>query len=250
MKLSKFQIIVLLLVVWFYTNSRGGGLIPTPFVPQLEAADLEAKVLAAMVVLADDHKPAPALPTVAKEVVPETPKPIEDEVLPEQTSIEEAELFPGRYPRAIILTNTVSCPPCRDYDRTTVNIFRTKTWQDSGWSIGSEATNVIEIVDLSKEEDKFYDYFEKLSSVRKDISPSTPTTVFINVDGSVKDVRIGKILHNEFVKLAKPEAAKASSLDVMSHKEMVKLHNEFHGGGNWKWPGDLKSHLATTHGVK
>lgn len=242
MKLSKFQIIVLLLLVWFYTNSKGGGLIPTPFVPQLEGADLEAKVLAAMIVIADDHKPK-VLPTVVKDA------PIE-EVLPEQSAVDEVELFPGRYPRAIVLTNTVSCPPCKDYDRTTINIFRTKTWQDSGWSIGSEATNVIEIVDLSKEEDKFYDYFEKLSNVRKDISPSTPTTVFINADGSVKDVRIGKILHNEFVKLAKPEAAKTSSLDAMSHKEMVKLHNEFHGGGNWKWPGDLKSHLATTHGVK
>jgi hypothetical protein len=245
MKLSKFQIIVLLLVVWFYTNSRGGGLIPTPFVPQLEAADLEAKVLAAMVVLADDHKPAPVLPTVVKEAAP-----IEDEVLPEQTSIEEAELFPGRYPRAIVLTNSISCPPCTDYDRSTISIFRTKTWQDNGWSVGSEAANMVEIVDLTKEEDKFYDYFDKLSSVRKDISPSTPTTIFINMDGTVRDIRIGKISHSEFVKLAKPEVVKASSLDGMSHKEMVKLHNEFHGGGNWKWPGDLKSHLATRHGVK
>ena len=101
-----------------------------------------------------------------------------------------------------------------------------------------------------KEEDKFYDYFDKLSTVRKDISPSTPTTVFINMDGTVKDVKIGKISHNEFVKLAKPSLAATSSLDTMSHKEMVKLHNEFHGGGNWKWPGNLKTHLATMHGVK
>ena len=153
MKLSKFQIIALLLLVWLYTNSKGGGLIPTPFVPQLEGADLEAKVLAAMIVIADDHKPK-VLPTVVKDV------PVEEEVLPEQSAIDEAELFPGRYPRAIVLTNMVSCPPCIDYDRTTINIFRTKTWQDNGWTIGSESTNVIEIVDLSKEDVKVYDYFE------------------------------------------------------------------------------------------
>lgn len=35
----------------------------------------------------------------------------------------------------------------------------------------------------------------------------------------------------------------------MSHSEMVALHNRLHGGGSWTWPGDLASHLQTTHGV-
>ncbi len=35
----------------------------------------------------------------------------------------------------------------------------------------------------------------------------------------------------------------------MSHNEMVALHNQLHGGGSWTWPGDLATHLATTHGL-
>lgn len=36
---------------------------------------------------------------------------------------------------------------------------------------------------------------------------------------------------------------------AMSHGEMVALHNRLHGGGSWTWPGDLATHLRTTHGV-
>jgi hypothetical protein len=36
----------------------------------------------------------------------------------------------------------------------------------------------------------------------------------------------------------------------MSHSDMVALHNQLHGGrGQWTWPGDLATHLATVHGV-
>jgi hypothetical protein len=35
----------------------------------------------------------------------------------------------------------------------------------------------------------------------------------------------------------------------LSHSEMKALHDQLHGGGSWTWPGDLATHLATTHGV-
>lgn len=249
MKITKLQIVILLLVFWAYTRG-GGSILPLPkpdYIADLRDEDLDSKVLAAMFVLADDHKPTAPIIEVAKE----TPKAIEEtQELPPQSDIKESELFPGRYPRSIILTDTINCGPCREYDRTTVNIFRTKSWQDGGWTVGAESDKVIEIVDLSKEEDKFYDYFDKLSIIRKDISPSTPTTVFINADGTVKDIKIGRISHSEFVKLAKSEIASGVTLDNMSHSEMKELHNKLHGGGSWTWPGNLKTHLATFHGVK
>lgn len=258
MRLSKFQIIILLLIFWAYTQNAGSILpLPKPnYTPDLQDEDLEAKVLAAMIVIADDHKIKESITATiipAKEIPQDQPKATIEEVEvepPTQSDPKEVELFPGRYPRAIILTDTVNCGPCRDYERNTVNVFRTKTWQDNGWTIGSSSDNVIEIVDLPKEESKFYEYFDKLTALDKNISPSTPTTVFINMDGTVKDIKIGKIPHSDFVKLAKPEVAKASTLDTMSHNEMKKLHNELHGGGSWTWPGNLKTHLATHHGVK
>jgi len=36
---------------------------------------------------------------------------------------------------------------------------------------------------------------------------------------------------------------------VVSHGDLVSIHNSLHGGGNWTWPGDLASHLRATHGV-
>lgn len=36
---------------------------------------------------------------------------------------------------------------------------------------------------------------------------------------------------------------------VMAQQDLVSLHNQLHGGGNWTWPGDLATHLRTTHGV-
>ena len=36
----------------------------------------------------------------------------------------------------------------------------------------------------------------------------------------------------------------------MSHQDMVRLHNQLHGGGSWTWPGDLQTHLWTTHGLR
>ena len=34
-----------------------------------------------------------------------------------------------------------------------------------------------------------------------------------------------------------------------SRSEMKALHDRLHGGGSWTWPGDLKTHLETVHGV-
>jgi hypothetical protein len=36
---------------------------------------------------------------------------------------------------------------------------------------------------------------------------------------------------------------------VASHSDLVAMHNRLHGGGQWTWPGDLATHLRTTHGV-
>ena len=34
-----------------------------------------------------------------------------------------------------------------------------------------------------------------------------------------------------------------------THSEMKALHDRLHGGGSWSWPGDLRNHLETVHGV-
>jgi len=36
---------------------------------------------------------------------------------------------------------------------------------------------------------------------------------------------------------------------VVSQTDLVSMHNQLHGGGQWTWPGDLATHLQTVHGV-
>jgi len=36
---------------------------------------------------------------------------------------------------------------------------------------------------------------------------------------------------------------------VVSHQDLVLLHNQLHGGGQWTWPGDIATHLREAHGV-
>jgi len=48
---------------------------------------------------------------------------------------------------------------------------------------------------------------------------------------------------NEFVSHA------LNTNPVVSHEQMVEIHNQLHGGGQWSWPGDLATHLRTNHGV-
>jgi hypothetical protein len=37
---------------------------------------------------------------------------------------------------------------------------------------------------------------------------------------------------------------------VASQGDLVALHNQLHGGGQWSWPGDLATHMRNTHGVQ
>lgn len=47
----------------------------------------------------------------------------------------------------------------------------------------------------------------------------------------------------------KGETVAQPASPVMTQQDLVSLHNQLHGGGNWTWPGDLATHLRATHGV-
>lgn len=37
---------------------------------------------------------------------------------------------------------------------------------------------------------------------------------------------------------------------VVDQNSLIMIHNDLHGGGNWTWPGNLKTHLRKAHGVR
>lgn len=197
MKLTKTQIMILLIVFWVYTRG-GGSILPLPkpdYVADLRDEDLEAKVLAAMIVIADDHTPK-SVNSVETEVAQEAAPPIIEE--PEEVM---DNLFPGRFPRAIVLTDSKNCAPCKDYKRNTLDTFTRGEWEKSGWTMGPDKDKMIEVVDISDEK-KFYEYFDKLNTI-KETEPSVPTTIFLDYNGKVIHIKFGKISFTEFVQLAK-----------------------------------------------
>lgn len=40
-----------------------------------------------------------------------------------------------------------------------------------------------------------------------------------------------------------------ATAQAMKHSDLIQMHNRLHGGGQWTWPGDLRTHLRTVHGV-
>jgi hypothetical protein len=77
---------------------------------------------------------------------------------------------------------------------------------------------------------------------------STGWAVLYGYDGQptidkLKELTLGKtVLVSQPVQTIQAPA-------VMSHSDMVSLHNRLHGGGSWTWPGDLASHLQQAYGV-
>ena len=112
MKLERWQIVILLLMVWLYTNGSAINIVPKPFVPNMDDEDLESKVIAAMILIADESKPVPV-----KQKIVETPDTEVAEVITKP-------LWEGRLPRLIILTDLTNCAPCINYEAQTVNLLK------------------------------------------------------------------------------------------------------------------------------
>lgn len=45
------------------------------------------------------------------------------------------------------------------------------------------------------------------------------------------------------------QATLPGSGQFRSQAELIRLHNQLHGGGQWSWPGDLRMHLRNVHNV-
>lgn len=194
MKLSRWQIVALLAAVWLYTSGFGKNIFPspTPFVADMEDENLEGKVIAAMLLIADDNAKPEIVAVETIEVAKEEPKIVED--------VKPVSPWDGRFPRAIVLTDLTSCSPCINYENNTIKHLRAQNFKDLGWSVGNSPNDIVEVVDINKDPEKFDKYFTELAtSVDKTISPATPTTIFINKNGEVELIKVGGITLSTFL---------------------------------------------------
>lgn len=192
MKLSKFQIIALILIAlgWYF---QGGGFSPK-FVPDLKAEDVEARGvtgLLTLVSLSDDLKPVPdaiSSPDPAIQVVPEEVVPIE------------------RKPRVIFLTQSIGCAPCVRVDTNVIIPLKSEENKAVGWTVGTETSNSVQIVDYNTNEEYFFSWVERINNkFNGGYRGNTPTFVRINKDGEIESYKTGEMSLAQFVKYQRGE---------------------------------------------
>jgi hypothetical protein len=136
---------------------------------------------------------------------------------------------PGSQPVAVsavelFVCSTASCAPCK------------RMWRDvdDGKLDGFVFTKVPP-----------FDGMESYPAIRfQDTESNTGWAVVYGYDEATRQYLRTKLLGEKAV-----ANQVACELSRMSHSEMKALHDSLHGGGSWTWPGDLATHLATTHGV-
>lgn len=198
---KRIVIVLLMTLVWFYTRSGSG----VSFTPNLVAQDLEAKVIASLLVISDEG-PAPQVDPIKPEEKEkgsgdQNKGAIESEDLPEVDMVNTGE-FSGRHPRVILFTNLKTCVPCRKVDKDIIDVLRNKNYKSLGWTVGETEDMSVEIVDYSKDPDKFNEYFKTVSVVNEDLSPVTPMFVRVGKNRAVDKIQIGQITLQEFLRFA------------------------------------------------
>ncbi len=146
-----------------------------------------------------------------------------DNIANDSQSVTPAVAESGDVP--LLVCSTSSCSPCK------------RLWADvdNGKLDGFSVTKV--------------DPFEGIKgypAIRfRDNTSKTGWSVVYNYNESIRLFLREKLLGEKRQK----QSLITCSPVAMSHSEMVAMHNRLHGGGSWTWPGDLASHLQSTHGV-
>lgn len=192
MKLARWQIISLILLI--FIHFRGIDIIgPTPYQPDLSAEEMESKGLAGMLVLIDDNPVNPVVPT-----------PIPDPQGAPASSSNSEEIisvvreFSGRVPRTILLTDTKNCTPCRIVDKNIVDVLKAPKFKKVGWEVGKEDDKPLQVIDLSRNPELFYEVAHKLNKDNPHFQLSVPTFIRVGGDGAIQKTQVGAISLNSF----------------------------------------------------
>lgn len=198
MKLRLFLILIL-----FFIWNKQKTINTDNWQPDMFYSELEAKALGASMTFISD------VPVkVVREVTPvETAEPTiyqEEEIMEETLFIDDKFNDNGRWPRIICLTNLKTCAPCIRLE-STMSLFDTDRYQKLGWTKGPERTNMIEIVDINKDMDKFNIYADKLNKFDEKLILGTPTLIKIDRSGKICDYVSGDRSFREVMAFATKE---------------------------------------------
>jgi predicted SpoU family rRNA methylase len=170
-----------------------------------------------------------------------SPKPNSQEVIKSALEPQEPERDPNITPSI-----SVSAPAVR-LQFYTQDFCRDCTTQQPKAEAAAEELGIsLEVFDL-KEHDHAFEQ-AKITV--------TPTTVIV-IDDAIRVRFVGVVSAAIIVERAKSELSGTNAVvsqtqitnPVVSQMDLVSIHNQLDGGGNWTSPGNLSEHLRTAHGV-
>jgi hypothetical protein len=147
---------------------------------------------------------------------------------------EKPSAFGGKTPRVIMATEPSYCAPCVQFERVVVNSnLKKKAYQDQGWTVGEGDDNALQILEFSKNRDKF-----KAWGLEDQVR-SVPKFFRVSADGTY-EVRNGYMDLYEFITFYKKGNKRATYKDLGSTSSTLN-------GVEWPSKSNLITHLRTNH---
>lgn len=177
MKLSKVQVIILIILFFIWKNKSS----PNNYVADVSNLNLQSKTVSGLNVLLSDINPSE---------------------YENQYSISKSENNTPKIlkERLVLLTDSINCAPCIQFERSVLNFLTNQENKSLGWRVGNRSDDHLQIVDINYDRDLFESYVTILS-VNGIYDVGTPMLFKITNDNKVQPdaVSYGYITANEFL---------------------------------------------------
>lgn len=177
MKLSKVQVIILIILFFIWKNKNS----PNNYVADVSNLNLESKAISGLNVLLSDLQPTESQNqySVSEEEV-DTPKVLKE--------------------RLVLLTDSINCVPCIQFEESVLNFLRNEENKSLGWRVGNKNDDHLQIVDYNYNQDLF-EHYVSILDVNGIYDIGTPMLFKITSDNKVQPeaVSYGYITANEFL---------------------------------------------------
>jgi hypothetical protein len=204
MKLSKIQIIVLVILFYIQINKT-----TQPFIPDLSAAEFESRTIAGLHVMLSESPFDQSEPTIESVLNDQTETDAavnadstDNNGDQQDTSIEQnnsSESVATKNARLVLLTDPINCAPCRMLELNVISRIKSDEGKKLNWKVGNGEDTSLQILDRNKDYDKFMYYINELNKFTKN-GVGIPVMFKVTDAGEIDkaSVKMGSMTMKEF----------------------------------------------------
>lgn len=177
MKLSKTQIIILIILFFVWKNKNQTN----NYVADIASLNRQAKTVSGLNILLSDIQPSEYENQYSiTKTEAQTPKVLKE--------------------RLVLLTDSINCAPCIQFERSVLNFLKNEENKSLGWRVGNRNDDHLQIVDYNYNKELF-EYYITVLSVNGIYDVGTPMLFKITNDNKIEAdaVSYGYITTEEFL---------------------------------------------------